>query len=207
MAHRYRLKQDFEQLDSMVFLKQGEVIEYMPDLHAYVKIKPYGVVQIPASVVQRHPHMFELLAPEEKSEFTIPEVLDEYTYIDSRLETQRRKFSDTHGEDRLIDNGNYFMGKMQVKDSSMAARLVIMILTGLKNRFSRQIKHGEEYSYCPLFTKNTTTNYKVFEGTLEDQMYRIMGNCFAPSESGREQALHWAETYQPALYYFFQSKY
>lgn len=191
----------------MVFLKQGEVIEYMPDLHAYVKVKPYGVVQIPSSVVQRHPHMFELLAPEEQDEFSIPEVLDEYTYIDSRLDTQRRKYSDTHEEDKLIAHGNYFMGKMQVRDSAMAARILAMILIGIKNRFARKIKKGDEYTYCPIFTQNVTSATKVYEDSFEDKMYRLMGNCFAPSQAGREQSQLWAERYQPALYYFFQSKY
>ena len=207
MAHRYKLTQDFEQLDNMVFLKQGEIIEYMPDLHAYVKVRPYGVVQIPSSIVQRHPHMFELLPPEEKDEFTIPEVLDEYTYIDSRLNIQRRKYSNTHNEDELIANGNYFMGKMQVKDSSMASRILTMFLLAIKNKFARQIKEGDEYIYCPVFTQNVTSASKIYEDTFEDKMYRLIGNCFDLSSSGKDQAQLWGARYQPALYYFLQSKY
>lgn len=191
----------------MTFLRRGEVIEYMRDLHAYVKVKPYGMVQIPASIVQKHADIFELLPPHEESEFSIPGVLDKYVYVDPRLQPMTKKYSGANEEDKLIESGNYFMGKLRDRDASHAARLIKMILRAIKNEFARELAPNQEYYYVPLMTENETLALRTNTGEFEDTVNRLMGNCFPVSEEGKEQAQNWAHDIQPALFYFFKSKY
>lgn len=207
MADRYKLNQDFEYTHTMTFLRKGDVIEYMRDLDSYVKIKPYGMVQVPASVVRNYQHIFELLPPHEENEYTQPSMLDHYTYIDSRIESNVRSFSNSRGEIKLIQNGNYFMGKTKTRDAFMASGLIKMILLAIKSPFIHNLKKGDMYYAIPLFTENAQPTQYTYSKNLQDFFYRFIGNCFPPDNEGEEQVRIWAETYQPTLYYFLSSKF
>jgi hypothetical protein len=207
MADRYRLNDDFEYMHTMTFLRRGEVIEYMRDLDSYVKVKPYGMVQVPASVVRAHSDVFELLPPHEENEFTQPSMLDTYAYIDSRIEPKMRSYSNSNGEIHLIQNGNYFMGKTKTRDVKMATRLIKMVLLALKTPFIHSLKRGDEYYAIPLFEENSTPRIYQYHQTGQDIFYRLIGNCFPADTDGQAQARQFAQEYQPVLYYFFISKF
>lgn len=207
MAHQYRLLEDLEHEESMTFLKKGDVIEYMRDLHAYVKVKPYAMIQVPPRVVQKYPEKFQLIPPREADEFTKPTTLDEYTYIDSRLNPQTRSYSGNYNEVEVLNKGNYFMGSDALRDARMAARLMQMILLALKNQFARKLHSGEAYYFSPLFKSNTLVERRTNQDQREDHLNRLIGNCFPVTLEGEQQARQWSETYQPVLYYFLRYKY
>lgn len=207
MADRYKVNQDFEYTHTMTFLRKGDVIEYMRDLDSYVKIKPYGMVQVPASVVRNHKEVFELLPPHEENEYTQPSMLDHYTYIDSRIESNVRSFSNSSGEQKLIQHGNYFMGKTKTRDAFMASGLVKMILLAIKSPFIHTLKKGDSYYAIPLFTDSAIPTIYIHNKTLQDYFYRLIGNCFPADEDGEMQARTWSEKNQPILFYFLLSKF
>ena len=207
MADRYKLNDDFEHVHTMTFLRRGEVIEYMRDLDSYVKVKPYGMVQVPASIVRSHTDIFELLPPHEENEYTQPSMLDNYAYLDPRIEPKLRNYSGSQGEAKLIQNGNYFMGKTKTRDVKMAARLIRMILLALKTPFLHTISKGDSYYAIPLFEANALPKKYQYSQSLQDIFYRLIGNCFPADATGQVQARQFAETYQPVLYYFFISKF
>ena len=99
------------------------------------------------------------------------------------------------------------MGSQQFKDSQMASKLIKMILIGIKNQFSRELKNGDSYTYAPLFLENITISTRVNENKLEDYIYRMIGNCFPEGVEGERLARQWSHEYQPALFYFLQNKY
>jgi hypothetical protein len=207
MADRYKLNQDFEYIHTMTYLRRGDIIEYMRDLDSYVKVKPYGMVQIPASVVKKHTEVFELLPPHEENEYTQPSMLDHYAYMDSRIEPNIRSYAHSGGEEKLLQNGNYFMGKTKTRDVDMATRIIKMILLAIKTPFIHNIKIGDCYYSIPLFQESAIPVLYTYSKSLQDYCYRLMGNCFPADSDGESQARKWAENYQPALYYFLISKF
>jgi hypothetical protein len=207
MADRYKLNQDFEYIHTMTYLRRGDIIEYMRDLDSYVKIKPYGMIQIPASVVKKHTEVFELLPPHEENEYTQPSMLDNYAYIDSRIESNIRSYAHSAGEEKLVQNGNYFMGKTKTRDVGMAARIIKMILLAIKTPFIHTMKKGDAYYAIPLFQESAQPILYTYDKNLQDYMYRLLGNCFPADSDGEAQARDWAEQNQPALYYFLNSKF
>jgi len=207
MAHRYKLLKDFEHISTMTFLRKGDVVEYMRDLNVYFKVNSSGIIQIPANIVRKYDSVFQLLPPQEDNEYSKPNVLSSYTYIDPRLISTKKVYSSNNQEDLLVENGNYFLGSQQFKDSQMASKLIKMILIGIKNQFSRELKNGDSYTYAPVFLENITISTRVNENKLEDYIYRMIGNCFPEGVEGERLARQWSHEYQPALFYFLQNKY
>lgn len=207
MAHRYKLLKDFEHISTMTFLRKGDIVEYMRDLNVYFKVNSSGIIQIPANIVRKYDTIFELLPPQEDNDYSRPNVLSTYTYIDPRLLSNKKVYSGNNQEDLLVDNGNYFLGVEQLKDSQMASKLLKMILIGIKNKFGRELKLGDIYTYSPLFSENKTVATKLNENKLEDYVYRLMGNCFPEGVEGERLSRQWSHEYQPALFYFLKSKY
>jgi len=191
----------------MTFLRKGDVVEYMRDLNVYFKVNSTGISQIPANVVRKYSDIFELLPPTEDNEYSKPNLLSTYTYIDPRLLPTKKIYSGNNQEDLLVDNGNYFLGVHQIKDAEMATKLLKMLLLGIKNQFARTLKLGDTYTYSPLFSENKTIATKVNDNKLEDYLYRLTGNCFPEGVEGERLARQWSHEYQPALFYFLKNKY